>query len=593
MLRSIAVTAALWAVASAGVAADLNKTLRVSFPISETGFDPAGATDLYSNQINRVIFDPLYSYAYLTRPYTVVPNAAAALPDVSADGLTWTIKVKPGVFFADDPAFKGKKRELTAADYVYSWKRLLDPRVLSTAADIFDETVVGVRAAVAAAKKSGKFDYDAPIEGLQAVDRHTLRIKLLRPDYDLLAALTTVATAAVAREVVEAYADPGGRVMANPVGTGPYLLKEWRRGQKITLEANPGFREETFPDSADPADRAVVAQMRGKKLPAIGRVEVSILEEASPRLLAFEKRDLDYLDLQEMALNVLDANRQLKPRFAQQGITLARGLRPAIRFTYFNMEDPVVGGYTKEKIALRRAIGMAYNTDEETRVVYQGQAEVATQFLPPHVFGFDPARKDLVRFDVTAAKALLDRFGYVDRNGDGWRDLPDGKPLTLVVSSQPAGLERQLDELWKKSMDAVGIRVDFNKQKWPDLLKAGRAGQLQMFTLGNIASTTNGYNYFSLLWGKQAGFSNLARFALPEFDRLYEQGLPLPNGPERLKLMRQMSDLVTAYAPWKFGIYRYENIVVHPWVLGYKHNVFNSHHWKYYDLDLARRATAK
>ena len=165
--------------------------------------------------------------------------------------------------------------------------------------------------------------------------------------------------------------------------------------------------------------------------------------------------------------------------------------------------------------------------------------------------------------------------------------------MTLVVSSQPAGLERQLDELWKKSMTAVGIRVDFNKQKWPDLLKAGRAGQLQMFTLGNIATTTDGFSYFGLLWGKQAGFSNLARFALPEYDRLYEQGLPLPNGPERLKLMHQMSDLVTAYAPWKFGIYRYENIVVHPWVLGYKHNVFNSHHWKYYDLDLARRAAAK
>jgi ABC-type transport system substrate-binding protein len=580
-------------VTAACVAADLDKTLRVSFPIAETGFDPAGANDLYSNQISRVIFDPLYTYSYLARPYAVVSNTAAAMPDISADGKTWTIKIKPGIYFTDDAAFKGKKRELTAADYVYSWKRLLDPKVLSTSADLFDETVVGAMAAIAAAKKTGKLDYDAPLEGLQAIDRYTLRIKLLRPDYDLLTALTGTATSAVAREVVDAYADPGNRVMANPVGTGPYLLKQWRRGQKITLEANPGFRDEYFPDSTDPADRAVVAQMRGKKLPAIGRVEISILEEANPRLLAFESRDLDYLDLQEMAWNVLDGTHQLKPKYAQQGITLARGLRPAIRFTYFNMEDPVVGGSKKEKIALRRAIGMAYNTDEETRVVWQGQAVAATQFLPPHVFGFDPVQKDLARFDVTAAKALLDRFGYLDRNGDGWRELPDGKPFTLVVSSQPSGLERQLDELWKKNMTAVGIRVDFNKQKWPDLLKAGRAGQLQMFTLGNIAGTTDGYNYFSLLWGKQAGFSNLARFALPEYDRLYEQGLPLPNGAERLKLMRQMSDLISAYAPWKFGVYRYENIVVYPWVLGYKHNVFNSHHWKYYDIDLARRAAAK
>ena len=593
MRRSIAVAAVLWLAAATCGAADLSKTLRVAFPVGETGFDPAGSNDLYSNQINRVIFDPLYSYSYLARPYTVAPNTAATMPEISADGKTWTIKVKAGIYFADDPAFKGKKRELTAADYVYSWKRLLDPKVLSTGSDLFDETAVGAAAAIAAAKKTGKFDYDAPLEGLQAIDRHTIRIKLLRPDYDLLTSLTATGTAAVAREVVEAYADPGGRVMANPVGTGPYLLKEWRRGQKITLEANPGFRDETFPDSADPADRALVAQMRGKKLPAIGRIEVSILEEANTRLLAFEKRDLDYLDLQEMALNLIDGNQQLKPKYAQQGITLARGLRPAIRFTYFNMDDPVVGGYGKEKIALRRAIGMAYNTDEETRVVWQGQAIPATQFLPPHVFGFDETKKDPARFDPAAAKALLDRFGYVDRTGDGWRDLPDGKPLTLMVSSQPSGLERQLDELWKKSMTAVGIRVDFNKQKWPDLLKAGRAGQLQMFTLGNIASSTDGFNYFGLLWGKQAGFSNLSRFALPEYDRLYEQGLPLPNGPERLKLMRQMSDLVTVYAPWKFGIYRYENIVVHPWVLGYKHNVFNSHHWKYYDLDLARRAAAK
>jgi ABC-type transport system substrate-binding protein len=591
--RLFAALAASLFACGVGVAADLDKTLRVCFPIAETGFDPAGATDLYSNQVNRVIFDPLYTYAYLARPYTIVPNTATGMPEISADGRTWTLKVKPGIFFADDPAFKGRKRELTAADYVYSWKRLLDPKVLSTSSDVFEETVVGAAEAIAAAKKAGKFDYDARIEGLQAVDRYTIRIKLLRPDYDLQTALTGIATAAVAREVVEAYADPGNRVMANPVGTGPYLLKQWRRGQKITLEANPGFRDERFPESADPADQPVVAPMKGKKLPAIGRIEISILEEANPRLLAFESRDLDYVDVPpELIWNVLDGDRKLQRKFVERGITLSRGLRPAIRFTYFNMEDPVVGGYTKEKVALRRAIGMAYNTEEEARVVWQGQAEPATQFLPPHVFGYDPAQRDLVRYDVAMAKALLDRFGYVDRDADGWRDLPDGKPFALTISSPPTGQDRQLDELWKKNLTAIGVRVDFNKQKWPDLLKAGRLGKLQMFTLGNIATSTNGYGYFSLLWGKQAGFSNISRFSLPEYDRLYEQGLPLPNGPERLKLMSRMSELVTAYAPWKFGVYRYENVVVHPWVQGYKHSVFNAHFWKYYDIDPARRAAA-
>ena len=164
---------------------------------------------------------------------------------------------------------------------------------------------------VSNAKETGKFDYDAPIEGLQAIDRHTIRLKLNFADYDLLSNLTTVATAAIAREVVEAYADGAGWVMANPVGTGPYRLKEWRRGQKIVLEANPTFRDELFPESTLPEDRAIVAKLRGKKLPFAGRIEISIIEESNPRLLAFEQRDLDYLTVPpDLVPNVLDSANQ-------------------------------------------------------------------------------------------------------------------------------------------------------------------------------------------------------------------------------------------------------------------------------------------
>ena len=145
--------------------ADPNKVLRVAFVAPETGFDPQAASDLYSNYVNREIFDPLYKYDYLARPYKVVPNTAAALPDISADGLTWTIKLRPGTYFSDDPAFKGSKRELTAADYVYAWKRLIDPKLRSNNVQIFDDRLVGAKEAIAAAIKAGKFDYDAPLEG--------------------------------------------------------------------------------------------------------------------------------------------------------------------------------------------------------------------------------------------------------------------------------------------------------------------------------------------------------------------------------------------------------------------------------------------
>src|SRR5262249_54731641 len=203
---------------------------------------------------------------------------------------TWNMKGKPGIYFADDPVFKEKKRELTAADYVYSWKRILDPKMRSNSLQVFDGKIVGSEAIVSAAREGGKFDYDTPMEGLQAVDRYTIRLKLNFPSYDLMADLTTSPTSAVAREVVEAYSDTNHWTQANPVVTGAYRLKEWRRAQKIVLEANPGYREETFPESSAPEDRALMAKMRGKKLPIIGRIEISIIDESNPRLLAFQNR---------------------------------------------------------------------------------------------------------------------------------------------------------------------------------------------------------------------------------------------------------------------------------------------------------------
>ena len=594
MRRRSALAAAAFALALACAGAfgqaDPKKVIYAAFPTAETGFDPQAAGDEYSNSVNRVIFDPLYRYDYLARPYKLVPNTAVGMPEISADGKTWTIRIKPGIYFADDPVFKGQRRELTAADYIYAWKRVLDPRMRSNSLQVFDGRFVGADAIVSSAKETGKFDYDATMEGLQALDRHTIRIKLNFADYELLSNLTIVATAAIAREVVEAYADGAGWVMANPVGTGPYRLKDWRRGQKIVLEANSTFREEYFPESSLPEDRAIVAKLKGKKVPFAGRIEVSIIEESNPRLLAFEQRDLDYLTVPaDLVPNVLDAQNRLKPRFVEQGITLARGIQPAITYTYFNMEDPVVGGYTPDKIALRRAIGMSYNVDEEIRVLRAGQGAPATQPIPPNVSGYNPKFDGHAKFDPAAARALLDKFGYVDRDKDGWRDLPDGKPLVLKIGSGTSALDRQYNELWQRSLNGVGLRCDFTNQKFADNLKAARLGQLQMWFLGNISTTTEGFGFLGLLYGGHAGFSNLARFRLPEFDKLYEEARAMPDGPARTKILQRMSELVTAYAPWNLHAFRYENVLVQPWLVGYNYNAFDRHPWRYYDVDLKLR----
>jgi ABC-type transport system substrate-binding protein len=574
--------------------ADMNKVLRVLFVSAETGFDPQATGDIFSKTVNRAIFDPLYAYDHLARPLKLVPNTAVALPEISPDGTTWTIRIKPGIYFADDPAFKGKKRELVAQDYVFAWKRALDPRVRGPAFGLFDRRFVGSESVQAKANESGKLDYDLPIEGLQAIDRHTLRLKLDFADTEFLSNLTLPETAAVAREVIEAYGDASSRTMANPVGTGPYRLKEWRRGQKIVLEANPDFREVRYPESSDPADAAIMAKLRGKRIPLIGRIEISIVEEGMPRLLMFEQREIDYVFVPpELVSNVLDPPATLKPRLANQGVRLERGIRPQITFTCFNMEDPIVGGYTPDKVALRRAISMGFNTPEEIKVIRQGQAMPANQVVPPMVSGHDDKLPVQAIYDPAGARALLDRFGYKDRNGDGYRELPNGNQLTLNLTSRTTSIEREVDELWLRSMKAIGLRIEFNKLRDQDLVRAGRSGQLQMFQVIVTNFTSEGFHFLGLLYGKYGGLSNWARFQLPEYDRLYEQARGAPPGPEREALMRQMGHLVNAYAPWNLTVWRYENVLVRPWVLGYKFNGFNFDPWPYFDIDLSKRTAAK
>jgi len=575
------------ALALPAAAADTARTLRVAFPIAESGFDPQAVADSYSFYVCHAIFDPLYTYDYFARPARMVPNTADGMPQITDGGRTYTIKVRPGIHFADDPAFKGVRRELVAEDYVYSIKRVFDPKVRSYWLYVFEKQLVGLDEVLANARRTGTLDYDAKIEGLQALDRYTLRVRFREPNYIFREWLTADALAAVAREVVDAYKDGSNRVMEHPVGTGAYRLKEWTRGQKIVLEVNPGFRHETYPapgPGSEAGDAAIARDSVGRKLPLVSRVEVSIVEEAQPRLLTFDRGALDYLEVpSSISENVL-AGAALKPAFAKKGIKLHRMTAPQLSFTFFNMDDPVVGGYTPEKIALRRAIAMAYNTAEEIAVLRNGQGVAATQLVPPGLPGHDPAFVPKNGYDPAAARALLDKFGYRDRDGDGYREMPDGSPLVLVKGSTPTAADRTEDELWKKSLDAVGIRITFLKQKWPELNKMTEAGQLQMWGLSWNSGIPDGDPFVTPLYSKNIGTSNDARLRLPEYDALYERSRALPNGPERAALFLKMTEIVLNYAPWKLGLNPYANVIAQPWLRGYKQHPFITHDWKYYDV---------
>ncbi len=571
-------------------ATDMNKTVRVAFQVDVTGFDPQATNDLYSAHVNNALFGNLFEFDYYVRPVRLRGMLAESLPEISSDGLVWKIRLHKGLYFADDPVFKGKKREVVAQDLVYSWKRMLDPKIISPNLWHIEGKVVGMDEVVADAKKTGKFDYDRPVAGLKALDRYTVQLTLKQPDYTLTELMQQYNWSPVAREAIETYRDAGGRTMNNPVGAGPYLIKQWVKGNKVILTKNPNYSQKySLTEGETAEDKAVIARNQGKDLPLVGNVEISIIEEANPRLLTFKAGALDYEFVgQDLIGNVVQGGKLL-PDYSDKGIRHQRAMEPALSYDYFNLEDPMVGGLSPDRIALRRAIILSFPTDDYVRVVFRNQAEPANQVIPPTQTGHVANKPNLNKQDVQMANALLDKFGYKDVDGDGFREMPDGKPLTITRSSTPRAIDRETDELWKKALDSIKIKIQYNNQKWPDLLKQGRAGQLQFWGLGWISQATDGNSFVQLLYSKNIGQSNFARLNMKQYDELYEQAQKLPLGPKRWALYKAMNEIATVYSVWNPGVFRYQNVLMQPWLSNYKRNPFRQHFWHLMDIDETKR----
>jgi len=570
------------------------KVLRYAFPTAESGFDPAQVTDLYSNTVLAHIFEAPLEYEYLAQPARMRANTAAALPEVSADFRHFVFRIKPGIYFADDLAFKGQRRELTAHDYVYSLKRHYDPRWKSGKLYQLETTqIVGLselRREVIAAKKP--FDYDREVEGLRALDRYRFEVKLALPSPRFPQLFTDPGlTGAVAREVVEHYGD---RISEHPVGTGPFRLTEWRRSSRMVLERNPGFREVLYdehPPAGDTRREAIAARLKGRRMPMVDRIEVAVIEEPQPRWLSFLSDEQDVVErIPDQFCEQALPNNKLAPHLAKRGIQMVRYQRNDVSVSYFAMEHPVVGGYTPDKVALRRAIALAVDIEREIRLARYGQAIPAQSHVAPQVWGYDPAFKsEMSEFDRAKARALLDLYGYVDRDGDGWREQPDGTALTIEYATSPDKVFRDLYEQWDVNMRAIGVRIVPLIRQWPEHLKASRAGKLMMWGVG-WSGGPDGETFLNLGYGPNKGQSNHARFDLPAYNEAYERQRVLPDGPERAALLEEAKRLMVAYMPYKVHVHRIWTDLSQPWVTGYHRNVFVREFWKYVDVDMDERA---
>lgn len=351
------------------------KVLRVAFNSAEAGFDPVQVGDLWSNTINAHIFESPLTYDYLARPARLVPQTAAALPEVADDFRRYVVTIRPGIQFADDAAFGGAARELTAADHVHSIKRFYDPRLKTEQLYQFENVkVLGLselRQRALAAK--APLDYDAPVEGLRVLDRYRFEVRLAEaaPRFVHLLASPQL-TGALAPEVVEQYGDD---VMAHPVGTGPFRLAAWRRGSSIVLERNPRFRDQRFaaePPAGDAGAQAIAARLAGRRLPLLDRIEVSIVDEAQPRWLAFAGGELDVLELPPEFAPVALPGGTLAAPLARRGVRAEPTLNADVTHTFFNCTDETVGGYAPANVALRRSVALACDSAAEVRLVQRG-----------------------------------------------------------------------------------------------------------------------------------------------------------------------------------------------------------------------------
>jgi ABC-type transport system substrate-binding protein len=559
------------------------KTLRLAFEGAETGYDPVISQDLYSSWVNEAIFDKLLNYDYLARPPKVIPGIATAMPQIEDEGKTYIFKIKPGVFFAPDPAFKGVKRELTAQDVIYSLKRHMDDANRPAWKFLLEGKIVGLDALYEEAKKTGKFNYDAPVEGLAAPDKYTLKIKLTRSDYNFGFILAHSSMGITAREVIEAYRDD---TLAHPVGTGPYALVNWQRRSKTELARNPHFREMIwdFAAGSDPIDQEIVAQMKGKKIPAIDRILISVIEEEQARWLAFKNGELDLDNLPWAYGPSAFPGGKLAPDLVAKGVRAQSVIEPEITYQYFNMLDPIWGGYSLDKIALRRAVAMSYNVQEEIDIIRKGLAVRAHWMIPPGVAGHNPNYRSGVEYNPDLANKLLDQFNY-KKGADGYRTTPDGKPIVFKYNERPDSVGREYDELWRKNLEGIGIRFEAEKEAFAEALKRERACQLVTRRAAWVADFPDGENFVSLLYGPNKGEANNSCYASKVYDDLYKQSLTVPDGPQRDAIYLKLQKVMEADTPWFLQTSRKRNQLYYPQVKGYKkHPIFHAD-WMYADLD--------
>ena len=528
------------------------------------GLDPQDMGDTTSSSVGAKIFETLYTYAYLERPYKVIPMLADGMPEISEDGRKQTIRIKRGIYFADDPAFpEGRGRELTAEDFIYAWKRMADLNNRSTNySSIFQGYVEGLDGFRDYTATTRDVDYTRPVEGLQAPDPYTLEIKLTRPHNFLLYWLAHLPTAPVVREVVERY----GKDMVNhPVGTGPFILEGDYRSNRFSMVRNNNYREVKYPDRASPELEAMgLLKDAGRQLPFIDRIEWSIIEESQPHWLAFMAGEFDAAGIPKDNFDqVITSKKGLTAEMKEKGISLIKVEDPSIFYYGFNMNDPVVG----ENKKLRQAMSMAFDRETYIDTFLNGRGSIPVGPIPPMIPGYRPEKENpYTRYDLDAARKLLAEAAKIN-----------GGPIPTLKLALPGNdtTARQMGEFFRIQMQRLGLEVEVDYMTWPKFQDATKTRSHQLFALGWVADYPDAQNFLLLFYGpNRAPGPNSCNYSNPEFDALYEKAVALPDLEDRLPLYNRMEDIVIEDCPWLLSTYRVVYALYYDWLENYYPNDF-------------------
>lgn len=578
-----------------GAAAPQAKELKVlRLPMRASGpgsLDPATGSTVYDNMSASLFYETLVQYKYLKRPLELEPLLLEAMPEpITENGvLRYHFKLKKGIRFQDDPCFAGGKgRELVTDDVFYSWKRLADKEYEYKNYWLIENTIQGLDAykdeQAKRHDKGEKQDYAASVSGLVKIDDHTFDVVLTQPVTSFLWKLAMFQLSVVPHEAVEKY---GTEFSRRAVGSGAYVFEEWIDKKSMTAVRNPTYHDDHYPTEHQPEDEALGLHLAaGAKLPLADRVEVSMFSLENPMWLEFLSGKLDYT--QVPAENYLEAfhkrSRKLKQEFVDKGI-VAHAV-PLLDFIFrgFNMEDPLVGGYTDKARWLRQALHLAMDYGELNDSYYNGTNIVYDGMIPPGLDGYPKDGKGPISWltpDVEKAKELLAKAGY-----------PEGKGLPVIdFYSSVEGNTPEQSEMMKRQLDRIGVKLNVRLLPFAQLIAAIDKKTAPIFGFAWSSDYPDGENNLALFYGpNEAPGANHFNYKNPAYDKLYEQIRIMPPSPERTKIFEQMRDMVLKDTPYIGSMARTRFYVLQPWLKNFKPSE-DFYNWvKYMDVDETRRS---